>query len=164
MKKVIVADSSPLIAFGSINQLSIVFELFGKIIIPQAVANECLVEITRPGAAAIAKAIETNKIQVHAPIDCQNHTEMRMILDEGEADAIALAHSLNLPLVIDEKLGREIAQEMGIKIIGTVGILLLAKQKKIVKEIKPILMQLKNGRYFLSDKLIKEALKRAREK
>lgn len=163
MKKVIIADSSPLIAFGSIDQLSIVFEVFGKVIIPQTVANECLVEMMRPGAAAISKAIEANKIQIHPSVELQNREEIRMILDEGEADAIVLAHSLNLPLIIDEKLGRDIAKEMGIKIIGTIGILLLAKQKNIVKEIKPILMQLKNGHYFLSGKLIKDALKRAGE-
>lgn len=144
--------------------MSIVFKVFGKIIIPQTVANECLVEMTRPGAASIAKAIEASKIQVHPSIEFQNRDEMRMILDEGEADAIALAHSLNLPLIIDEKLGRNIAKEMGIKIIGTLGILLLAKQKKMVKQIKPILMQLKNGHYFLSDRLIRDALRRAGEK
>lgn len=165
MNKVIIADASPLIAFGSIDQLSIIFKLFGKVIIPQTVANECLVDISYAGAAAIAKAIEIKKIQIHTPpIESQNRDAMLSILDEGEADAIALAHSMHLPLVIDEKLGRNIAKEMGIKIIGTVGILLLAKQKKIVKHIKPILMELKNGHYFLSDTLIKDALKRVEEK
>jgi predicted nucleic acid-binding protein len=164
MNKVIITDSSPLIAFGSIDQLSIVFKVFGKVIVPQTVANECLVEMMRPGACAISKAIESNKIQVHPPVEFQNRDEMRMILDEGEIDTIALAHSLNFPLIINEKLGRDAAKDMGIKIIGTVGILLLAKQKKITEEIKPILMQLKNGHYFLSDKLIKDALKRGGEK
>lgn len=140
MSGAIIADASPLIAFGSIDQLSIVFKVFGKIIIPKTVANECLVEMTRPGAASIAKAIEANKIQVHPSIEFQNRDEIQMILDEGETDAIALAYSLNLPLVIDEKLGRNIAKEMGIKIIGTIGILLLAKEKKMIKQIKPILM------------------------
>lgn len=164
MSGAIIADASPLIAFGSIDQLSIVFKVFGKIIIPKTVANECLVEMMRPGAASIAKAIEANKIQVHPSIEFQNRDEIQMILDEGETDAIALAHSLNLPLVIDEKLGRNIAKGMGIKIIGTIGILLLAKEKKMIKQIKPILMQLKNGHYFLSDRLIMDSLKRAGEK
>src|SRR3990167_3894359 len=163
MKKVIIADSSPLIAFGSIDQLSIVFKLFGKVLIPQTVAQECLADSMRPGATAIAKTIETHKIQIHSSIMFEGIDELLAILDQGEAEAISLAHSLKLPLVIDEKLGRGIAREMGIKIIGTVGILLLAKEKKIIKSIKPILQKLKDGHYFLSDALIKEVLKRAGE-
>lgn len=164
MKKVIIADSSPLIAFGSIEQLSIVFELFGKVLIPQTVAQECLVDSSRPGAIAIAKAIEARKIQIYPSVELGEVDVMLAVLDQGEAEAISLAHSLKLPLVIDEKLGRGIAREMGIKIIGTVGILLLAKEKKIIKLIKPILQKLKDGHYFLSDALIKEVLKRAGEK
>jgi predicted nucleic acid-binding protein len=99
MKKVIVADASPIIALGSINQLSILFKLFGKVIIPEAVAQECLVDISRPGAIAIAKAIETKKIQVSASVELERFDEALLILDKGEADAITLASSLNLPLV-----------------------------------------------------------------
>lgn len=164
MTKVVIADASPLIAFGSIDRLSILFKLFKKVIIPKTVADECLFEKTRPGAVAIARAIEADKIQVYDSIEFEDRETLQVILDEGEADAIALARSLHLPLIIDEKLGRNIAREMGIKIIGTVGILLLAKQKSLVKEIKPILLQLKNGHYFLSDALIKDVLKKAKEK
>ena len=163
MNKVIIADASPLIAFGSIDKLSVLFKLFGKVIIPEIVASECLVDKTRPGAIAIDKAINDKLIQVHSAVITATDN-VYAILDQGEAAAIALAHSLNLPLIIDEKLGRGVAKKLGVKIIGTIGVLLLAKQKKMVKVIKPILLQLKNGRYFLSDALIKEALKRAKEK
>lgn len=163
MNKVIIADASPLIAFGSIDKLSVLFDLFGKVVIPEIVAAECLVDKTRPGAAAIAKAIDEKRIQVHSAVITAIDASLT-ILDDGEAAAIALAHSLNLRLIIDEKLGRGVAQKLGVKIIGTIGVLLLAKQKKMVKAIKPILLLLKNGHYFLSDKLIKEALMRAQEK
>lgn len=163
MSKIIIADASPLIAFGSIDNLSVLFKLFGKVIIPEIVATECLIDRTRPGAIAIAQAIDKKFIQVHsaeiAAID-----DVFGILDQGEAAAIALAHSLNLPLIIDERLGRGVAKKLGVKIIGTIGVLLLAKEKKMVKSIKPILLQLKSGRYFLADALIKDALKRAKEK
>jgi len=162
LNKIIIADASPLIAFGSIGKLSVLSDLFGKVVIPEIVATECLIDRTRPGAIAIAKAIDDKLIQVHSAAIAHVDNALE-ILDQGEAAAIALAHSLNLPLIIDEKLGRGVAKKLGVKIIGTIGVLLLAKQKKMVKAIKPILLLLKNGRYFLSDALIKEALKRAKE-
>lgn len=162
MNKIIIADSSPLIALGSIDGLSILFKLFAKVIIPSVVADECLIDKTKPGAIAIAQAIHEKKIQVHAT-DHQKIDDALEILDEGEAAAIALARSLHFPLLIDEKLGRDVAKKFDIKIIGTIGVLLLAKQKKLIPAIKPILMQLKNDHYFLSDKLIRETLSRAKE-
>ena len=75
-----------------------------------------------------------------------------------------MAHALHLPLLIDEKLGRNAAKKLNIKIIGTLGVLLLAKRKKVIRTVKPIMSCLKRGRYFISDKLIKETLLRAKEK
>lgn len=163
MNKVIIADASPLIAFGSIDKLSMLFELFGKVIIPEIVAAECLVDKTRPGAIAIARAIDDKFIEIHSAV-ITDIDDVIGLLDPGEAAAIALANSLNLPLIIDEKRGRSVAEKLGIKIIGTIGVLLLSKQKKMIKAIKPILLLLKNSGYYLSDALIKNALKRAREK
>src|SRR3990167_1153424 len=160
MKSVVIADASPLIGLWGIDKLSIIFKLFSKVIIPKAVADECLVDPARPGAVAIAKAVRGKKIQIDLSHKSESLSEMLVVLDKGEAHAISLAHALNLPLVIDEKLGRGIAKELGVKIIGTIGILLLAKQKGIIKKIKPILDELKNGHYFLSDALIKDVLQR----
>lgn len=162
-KKIIIADASPLIAFGSIDKLCVLSNLFGKVVVPKIVATECLIDRTRPGAMAISKAIDDKLIQVHSAAITHIDNALE-ILDQGEVAAIALAHSLNLPLIIDEKLGRSVAKKLGVKIIGTIGVLLLAKEKKMVKAIKPILLLLKDGRYFLSDALIKETLKRAKEK
>ena len=52
--------------------------------------------------------------------------ELELILGRSEAEAIMLAEKLKLPLIIDEKKGRKIAERRGIKIIGTLGILLKA--------------------------------------
>lgn len=165
MNKVIIADASPLIAFGGIDKLSVLFDLFGKVVIPEIVATECLIDKTRPGATAISKAIDDKLIQIaHSTKELHQDNNELAKLDDGEAAAIALAYSLNLPLVIDEKLGRDVAKKLGVKIIGTIGVLLLAKEKKMLGTIKPILLQLKSGGYFLSTALIKDALQRAQEK
>lgn len=163
LSKIIIADSSPLIAFGSIDQLSVLFQIFGNVIIPNIVAEECLTDLAHPGAMAIAKAIDKHFIQINKQPNPTAPTDLIEILDPGEAAAISLANSLQAPLLIDEKLGRQVATQLGLKIIGTIGVLLLAKQKNIVPAVKPILTSLKNGHYFLSDSLVQETLIRAGE-
>lgn len=61
-------------------------------------------------------------------------------MDKGESAAIALAKELQPDfLAIDEKKGREVAESIGIPIIGLVGILIVAKEHKIIQKVRPIL-------------------------
>ncbi len=138
-------------------------KLFGSIIIPEAVANECLSEMSRPGAIAIQKAINDKVISIHAVPTLAQSDSMLDILGAGEAAAIKLAHSLNLPLITDERLGRSTAKKLKIKIIGTAGILLLAKERKIIDAVNPVLIQLKQAGYYLADDLVRDVLVRAGE-
>lgn len=62
IKKTVVANAGPLIAFGRIKRLSLLSDTLGTIIIPQAVAGECLENISRPGADEIQKAINKKKL------------------------------------------------------------------------------------------------------
>jgi len=64
-------------------------------------------------------------------------------LDKGEAETIALSIEISADLLLmDEKLGRKIAEEKGIKISGTIGVLLKAKKKGIIQEVKPLIYEL----------------------
>ncbi|KPA19192.1 hypothetical protein MHK_000592, partial [Candidatus Magnetomorum sp. HK-1] len=88
---------------------------------------------------------------------------LKKSLDIGESEAIALAHEKNADvLIIDEKAGRIVARQY-VKIIGLVGVLLSAKKKKIINEIKPILIKLKNSGFKLSNNLFAVALEKAGE-
>lgn len=162
-KQIIVADTSPLIAFARIDRMVLLSKLFGTIIIPQAVADECLADLSRPGAQDIRKVIDKNLITIHPGVDIQKYATLSDILDNGEICAIALALQLGSGLLIDEKLGRNAAKELGLKIIGTAGVLLLAKQKKMIHSISPLIDELKAAGYYLSDVLTKEILKLAKE-
>jgi len=163
-KKTVVADASPLIAFGRINHLSLLSNTLGTIIIPQVVADECLLDIARPGAKQIQQAIRQKKIILHANPNINNYQELHNLLGEGETNAIVLALQLNTGLLIDEKLGRGAAQKLGLKIIGTAGVLLLAKHHRLINKISPLISELKQAGYYLSDALLKDVLKRAKEK
>lgn len=164
MNKIIIADASPLIAFCRIGKLSFISNTLGDIIIPKAVAEECLIDSSRPGANAIQKAIKENIISIYPNPMIQKHDGLLNFLGQGEAHAIVLALQLKTGLLVDDQLGRKAAKKAGLKIIGTAGVLLLAKQKKLIKKLSPILNELKQSGYYLSNELTKEILKRAKEK
>lgn len=86
-----------------------------------------------------------------------------MVVDAGEAEAIASASEKNCLLISDDKQARTAAKRLGVAVIGTVGILIRAKQNEIIAEIKPILDDLEANDFYISRALCEEALKIAGE-
>ncbi len=84
-------------------------------------------------------------------------------LDAGEISALALALELKQPVLMDERLGRQVATHHHINVVGSIGILLAAKQKGLIPAIAPIIQQWRNWGYFLSPDLMAAVLKRAGE-
>jgi predicted nucleic acid-binding protein len=81
-------------------------------------------------------------------------------MDDGEAEAIALGMELgDVLLILDDKKARRVAQQMGLKVIGTVGMLLRAKRDGVIAEIKPLLTALVQADFRISDSIIEEALR-----
>lgn len=159
----IVAGASPLIAFARINQLPILQKTLGPIIIPESVAKECTQDHLRPGACAIQEAIQHKIINVYADPTTDQFIQLKTSLGQGESAAIALALKLDSTLLVDERLARSTARQLHIKIIGTAGTLLLAKQKNLISKVLPLIQQLKKSGYFLADSLIQEIAKLAHE-
>jgi len=61
---------------------------------------------------------------------------------------------LNLPLLIDDLKGRRVAEKLGLKFIGSLGLLKIARDRKIITEVKPFVQKfLKNG-YYLDERLV----------
>jgi predicted nucleic acid-binding protein len=83
-----------------------------------------------------------------------------IVLDQGEAEAIELAISKQLPLIIDEKKGRKIAQQMGLIITGLAGLLILAVKKEIITalQVEIILNDAIKQGYRLSDSLYQQTI------
>ncbi len=73
---------------------------------------------------------------------------------------IALALELSdVLLILDDKKARRVAQQMGMKVIGTVGMLLRAKRQGIIAEVKPLFIKLTEVNFRLSQGIIQEALR-----
>lgn len=85
-------------------------------------------------------------------------------LDRGEAEVLVLARETNADLVVlDEHLGRRYAQQLGLKLTGTIGVLLRSKQKGLIPSVKELLLQLKERGVWLSVSLIEKVAKMANE-
>jgi len=152
---IIVCDSSPIIALALCSQLELVDKLFNDILIPLEVYNESTKEgkETTPIIKkwAVGKVVEV--------IDRQKVNVFNETLDKGESEALALYFEKSDDyLLIDEKKGRKTAIENGIKVIGSLGILIMAKRKDLLQTIRPSLDILRHSSTRISDFLYEQAL------
>jgi predicted nucleic acid-binding protein len=128
----VVSDSTTLIILENASRFDLLSNLFTEIYIPQAVWDEIHAK----------EEFELPPFIRLSPIEKSQELETLLyLLDQGESEAILLAKAKNLPLIIDEKKGRKIATNMGIKIVGLLGILYL--------NIKHEHMNIEEGRIFL---------------
>ena len=141
----IVSNSTPLLAFARIDALELLAQIVRHIIIPETVWHEVTRDPWRPGAEAIRHAswLEVRPVATIPP-------ELLPLLDRGEAEVIALAEAVvATEVVLDERAARAVALARGLKIIGTAGLLVRAKQRGLIPAVRPWLerMQRKGMRY-----------------
>jgi predicted nucleic acid-binding protein len=84
---------------------------------------------------------------------------LKVTVDDGEAEAIALAAERRWRIVLDDRRARDVAQRMELKVIGTVGLLIRAKRAGLLPWIKPLLNELTEKGFHLSETLKREALR-----
>lgn len=153
----IVSDSSPLIALAKIGMLDIIKY---DIVIPKAVFDE----ITRPNRQYAKELYKWGKDKTIEVTNKKAVEYLVLIVDRGEAETIALAEELNADAVlIDDLKARKIAKLRGLNIIGTIGVLLDAKEKGIIGELKPLLDMLIKKKIRVSKELYDHALELANE-
>lgn len=145
MKEPIVLDSTCLIGLERIGQLDILSELFEPIIVPDEVKKEF--------------GRSFSWLNVETPSNITLISSLKILVDDGEAEAIALALEKNCKVVLDDKQARSMAKRLGLKVIGTIGIFIRAKQKGFINLLEPILDDLENNGFRMSANLKAEALK-----
>ncbi|HEY9706338.1 MAG TPA: DUF3368 domain-containing protein [Allocoleopsis sp.] len=159
-----VSNSSVLIALSSIGQLELINQRFPDgVIIPQAVWKEVVETGTgRAGAKQVAKAAWLTIIPVtNIPLV----SLLRLELDEGESEAIALfLEQPHQAILLDEKNARKIAKRMNLPTLGTLGILIWAKQNGLIPNLKEQLDTLQSvGKFRLGHLIYQEVLKKVGE-
>jgi uncharacterized protein len=149
VKEAVVSDSTCLIGLERVGELDILPALFDSVMIPPEVGREF-------GISFVWLKVENLKSNLLS-------TALQMVIDAGEAEAVALASEKNCLLISDDKQARAAAKRLSINVIGTVGVLIRAKQNGIIAEIKPILDALESNSFYISRALREEALKIAGE-
>lgn len=132
--QVIISNSSPLINLSKINKLGLIGKLFKKIIIPEAVYNELIVQgSAKSGSKRIKELIEAGIIEVKKAENLNFVKALEKDLDYGESEVIALALEMNAELIIlDEADARRIAALYNLRKVGFIGILLKSQNEGFI--------------------------------
>ncbi len=127
---IVVSDTTPLISLLKINRLELLERLFGDVMIPKAVFDELTVD---KRFRTEADQIRQKSFIVVKPVNNQESASVLKRatgLDQGESEAIVLTDELEADLLLmDEAKGRSVSAQMGIKIMGTIGILMAAYEE-----------------------------------
>jgi len=147
----IIGDSSALVALSIMDRLDLLESIFGKVYVPQAVYDE--VTISHKPQSLKLKNYLKDKI---ATVDL-NITQMG--LGQGELEAIALYKHLNSDfLLIDDRRAKKFAQLNSVNVIGSLGVMILAKEKGLIAFIRDDVEKLISSDVFISENLINRVL------
>jgi len=148
---VVITDTSCLIILDKINALYLLPSLFNKIITTPEIADEY--------GKTLPDWVIIQQVQDH---DLQN--QIKELVDPGEASAIALAAEVKCDyLLTDDRAARKLAEQRGIVVKGSVGVLLYAKQQNMIPLIRPYLNLIQKTNFRISQVLIDKLLFEANE-
>ncbi len=151
----VVVNTTPLIALWLLNRFDLLRDLYGEVLIPAAVQAEFLAIEFASRQAMLNQAIWIKVM----PLTNPHHAQTFIGLDLGEAEVLALAQERQADLVIiDELKARHLAEKLGLPLIGTVGVLLLAKENGLIAQVAPLLATLQANGLRFSQNLITKAL------
>ncbi|MGC1375746.1 MAG: DUF3368 domain-containing protein [Anaerolineales bacterium] len=160
---IVISDTTPLIGLASIGRLDLLFALFGEVYIPQAVYDET---VTHGRTEGIAKQAVASAGWIRA-IKVQDRLAVDVLLDEmdlGEVETIVLAMEIKAEWVLmDEKKGRRKLTQLNIPKIGTLGILLKAKQLGLISNLKSEIENLQKSGFGIAPRIVDEMLHQAGE-
>lgn len=159
---IVVCDFTILIGLAKINRLELLRYIYEEIYVPVAVFAEVVDKSKgRPGGKEITESNWIKKEEI------RDKRAVEILLAEfgpGEAEVLILGKELNADwLIIDDEKARTAAISAGFQVIGLVGVLLLSKRLNLISLIKPLLEELKNKNFRLSNRLLEEILKLAGE-
>ena len=149
----VVSNASPLIALTQIDHLTILQQLCGTVLVPPAVTHEVAPTLILPiwiEQRALKQAIGPKILSAS--------------LGAGESETISLALEIGAGLaILDDRPARRLAYALGIPIIGTLGLLLAAKQRKLLRAVRPCLDALTQHDFWIAPSLYEQVLRDAGE-
>lgn len=151
-----VVNASPLIFLSKAGLIDLLRVVSPQVMVPESVA----IEIGRRGSDDVtAKAMADTPWLISVPV-----TTIQPLIqswDLGAGESAVLAYALQNPgmvAIIDDGAGRRCAEVLGVPLCGTLGLVLLAKQRAVIPSARPVVATLKQHGMFLSEKTIDQAL------
>jgi len=147
----IIGDSSALIALSVVNKLELLEKLYKNLFVPQAVYDE-VTQVGRPQSDKLKQFLQSRVKVVDINIK-------KVGLGLGELEAITLYKELDADvLLIDDNRAKKYAVLNDVKVIGSLGILIKAKEKGYIDKVKPFLNDIMKSEVYISDKLVAKVL------
>jgi len=150
-EKIVIADTSCLISLTKIEALGVLQQLYGEVYITEEIAGEFgeylpdWVKIEHVKNARYSQLLSTS-------------------LDRGEASAIALALEFtNVLLILDDLKGRKHAEKLGLRVTGTLGVLVKAKQSGCIPDLRPLIETLISSGFRVSRSIVEHLILRSEE-
>ena len=162
MSDVWVVNASPLILLGKIARLDLLFRLAPRVVIPEGVAAEL-----RAGPSADAARVWVEGVGAKAVTAVEQVDSVVAAWDLGLGESHVLTLCRSLPdgtAILDDRAARTCAKALGVRVLGTVALLVLAKRKRVITEVKPLLENLLDQGIRLDAVVIETALRLAEER
>ena len=155
-----VVNSTPLISLHDIGRLDILSKMYRQVYIPYGVYEEISVDgdITKDTLLSypnfLIQHIENKSAKRY----------FKTTLHKGEVEVMILADELNADVcIIDDKLAREYAKHLGLKLTGTLGLLVKAKERGFVKSVVPLMDAMIQNEIYIGKTLYENIKKLANE-
>jgi len=163
MARIVVIDSSPLIGLAIVDGLAWLPKLFDVVFLPESVKQEVLPGKAARGEQAIAQAIAAGWLKVWPETIA---AKLEIDLDAGETDCInlGLSHVDGVLMIMDERAGRAVAKEKGLRVIGTAAIIGLAKKQGLIPSARVVFEVLHASDFRISAAVINQVLISVNEK
>jgi uncharacterized protein len=148
----VISNTTPFISLASIGKLNLLKEIYKKIIIPEAVIEE----IEQGGEIYVSNLRLSDWVHIIPNINGIDDN-LLFQLDYGERQVIINAIKMeNSIVLIDDKIARNIAEYLGIKVKGTLGVLVEAKKRLLIPSFKNDAEKMKSNGIRFSQRLIDE--------
>lgn len=154
----LVIDAGPVLALARIDALHLPARLFAHALLPQPVFAECVARPERADAQGVKRAVESGVIQL-ADVPGGNTPPAVAGLGSGEVAVIRLSLERHAVALLDDKAARRAALNAGLRVIGVVGLLRLAKRERQLLAVRPGLEALVRSSYFLAADLVADTLR-----
>ncbi len=157
---IVVSDTSVISYLIQINRIELLSAVYAEVFIPESVANE----LNKHPLSKNYLEQKPDWIKVRKVESSELVSDLKRILDNGEAEAIVLALTIHSQeILIDERCGRDIAKQFGLKTRGLLGLLLLAKKNGLIESLRNDVELLRESGFWVSDKVVEFILQEANE-